>query len=367
MSFYSCGPSAPEIVSGTGAGPRPRRTHRVIDVHCHMLVPKAGKLVQPFFRPELEPATRFTTPRSAEINAAMMKAIHGRITTAEDKIADMDRMGVDIQVLSPAPPQYCYWAEPDLGLQAARIINDTIAATVERHPDRFAGLCSVPMQAPELAVAELHRAVRELGLRGVEISSNVAGEELSAERFRPFFAAAEELGVLILLHPLGFTHGERLRDYYLNNAIGNPLESTIALSHLIFGGVLDRHPGLKICVAHGGGYLPSYSGRLDHVHRVRPECQCCARKPSEYLRDLYYDTVVFDEAQIAYLVERYGADHVLLGTDHPFDMGEPDPVGLVDRVPGLGDADREKIVGGNAARLLGLPEPARAVQREAVR
>jgi aminocarboxymuconate-semialdehyde decarboxylase len=352
VTFYSCGPKAPQTEAGSGSNGKARQ--RVIDVHCHLLVPEAARLVQPHFCPEFEPATRFTTARSAEINAAMMKEIYGRITRVEDKIADMDRMGVDLQVLSPAPPQYYYWAEPDLGREAARLINDKIAAVVAGHPDRFAGLCTLPMQAPELAVLELRRAVRELGLRGVEISSNVAGEELSAERFRPFFAAAEELGILVFLHPLGFTHGERLREYYLNNAIGNPLESTIAVSHLIFGGVLDRFPGLKICVAHGGGYLPTYSGRLDHVHRVRPECQHCTRKPSEYLRELFYDTVVFDAAQIGYLVRQYGADHVLLGTDHPFDMGEPDPVGLVGRVPSLTQEERAKIIGRNAERLLGL-------------
>ena len=308
--------------------------------------------MQPHFRPELEPATRFTTERSSEVNAAMMKQIHGRITTAEDKISDMDRMGVDVQVLSPAPPQYYYWAEADLGREAAGLINDRIAAVVASYPDRFAGLCTVPMQVPELAVLELRRAVGELGLRGVEISTNVAGEELSEEKYRPFFAAAEELGILVFLHPLGFTHGERLREYYLNNAIGNPLESAVAVSHLIFGGVLDRFPGLKICVAHGGGYLPTYAGRMDHIHRVRPECNSCARQPSAYLRDLYYDTVVFDADHIGYLVEQYGADHILLGSDHPFDMGEPDPVGLVNRAPRLTDEDRDKILGRNAERLL---------------
>ncbi len=335
-----------------GAGPQ--AAARVIDIHCHMSVPEAADLVQPAFTPESEPALHFTSPASRQVNAAQAGCLKPLLTSPERKVEEMDRLGIDMQVLSPVPLQYYYWAEPDLGLAASRIINDRLAETVAAAPERFAALGTVPLQAPELAVQELRRCVRDLGLRGVEISSNVAGEELSHERFRPFFAAAEELGILIFLHPLGFTHGERLREHYFNNVIGNPLESTIAVSHLIFGGVLDRHPGLKICVAHGGGYLPAYAGRMDHAHRHRADCRGCRRQPSDYLRDLYFDTVVFDPEQVAYLVKRYGAGHVLLGSDHPFDMGDPDPVGLVKATDGLTPADLAGILGGNAAALLGL-------------
>jgi aminocarboxymuconate-semialdehyde decarboxylase len=200
----------------------------------------------------------------------------------------------------------------------------------------------------------MKRCVDELGLRGIEISSNVAGRELADPIFRPFFAAAEALGVLLFMHPLGFTHGQRLSEHYLNNLVGNPLESTVAVSHLIFGGVLERHPGLKLCVAHGGGYLPTYWGRMDHAWRDRDDCrQAIKQPPSEYLRRLYFDTVVFDRRHLEFLLKIYGAEKLLMGTDYPFDMAEPDPLALH---AALDPASREQILGGNAARLLGLAE-----------
>jgi aminocarboxymuconate-semialdehyde decarboxylase len=198
----------------------------------------------------------------------------------------------------------------------------------------------------------MRRCVNDLGLRGIEISSNVNGRELAEDEFRPFFAAAEELGILLFLHPLGFTHGERLSEHYLTNVIGNPLESSIALSHLIFGGVLDSFPGLKLCVAHGGGYLPGYWGRMDHAWRAREECRThISRAPSTYLRKVWLDTLVFDKDELDSLIHTHGADHLCLGTDYPFDMAEPDPVGFHNRIEG---ETRAKILGMNAADLLGL-------------
>jgi len=218
--------------------------------------------------------------------------------------------------------------------------------------DRLIGMGTVPLQNVEMAVAEMKRCVRELDLRGIEISSNVNGKDFHAEEFRPFFAAAEELGILLFLHPLGFTHANRMSEYYFNNLIGNPLESTLAIGHLIFGGVLDRFPGLKICVAHGGGYMPGYWGRMDHGWRARGDCsEHCQHVPSSYLRKLWLDTLVFDPDQLDSLVRTHGADKLCLGTDYPFDMSEPDPVGFHAR---LDDADQAKILGQNAADLLGL-------------
>jgi len=272
----------------------------------------------------------------------------------EERLAEMDATGIDVQALSPAPGQYHYWAEPELGRAVSRVINDGIAAMADAHPDRFVALGTVPLQAPQLAVEELRRCVRELGMRGVEIDANVAGAELSTDALRPFWAAAEELGVLVFIHPLGFTHGERLSRHYFGNIIGNPLESTIAVSHLIFDGVLDEHPNVNICVAHGGGYLPLYAGRMTHAYRHRDDSRGPRESPESYLKRLYYDTVVYDPEQIAWLVQRYGSDHVLLGTDWPYDMRELDPIGLVKSVSGLDDRGRNLICGGNAARLLGL-------------
>jgi aminocarboxymuconate-semialdehyde decarboxylase len=202
-------------------------------------------------------------------------------------------------------------------------------------------------------VVELERIVKELGLRAVEISSNVNGVDFDDPRFEKFFAKAEELEVLIFIHPIGFTDARRLRDYYLVNVIGQPLESTVAVSRLIFGGVLEHYPNLRICVAHGGGYLPYYAGRMDHAYKVRPECQkVISRAPSAYLRQLYYDTVIYTGESLSHLVRQVGSDQVLLGTDYPADMGEPNPVGYINSVRSLSRADKEKIWGGNAARLL---------------
>ncbi|MFY8195710.1 MAG: amidohydrolase family protein, partial [Novosphingobium sp.] len=264
----------------------------------------------------------------------------------------MDRLGVDVQALSPSPGQYFYYTDAETGRDAARAVNDGIAAAVASQPDRFVGMGTVPLQNTELAVAEMRRCVAELDLRGIEISSNVNGEDLHAERLRPFWAAAEELGVLIFLHPLGFTQGQRMSEYYFNNLIGNPLESTLAIGHLIFSGTLDRHPGLKVCVAHGGGYMPGYWGRMDHGWRARGDCsEHCAHAPSSYLRKLWLDTLVFDQDQLDSLVRTHGADRLCLGTDYPFDMAEPDPVGFHRR---LAEEDKARILGLNAAGLLGL-------------
>ena len=327
----------------------------IVDIHCHVLTPEAEARSRDLFKPEYEPTLRFASEHSREVNRAQAQAIRPQLTSVERRLADMDRMGIDMRAISPSPTQYYYWAEPGLGRKLARLINNRLAEIVAGTPERFVALGTVPLQHPELAVAELTRMVRELGFRGVEISSNVAGRELSEPDFAPFFAKAEELGCLIFLHPLGFTEGRRLSEHYFNNVIGNPLESTIAVSHLIFGGVLDRHPGLKLCIAHGGGYLPLYAGRMDHAHGARADCRAhIAAAPSSYLKRLYFDSVVFSPRQLAHLIETYGPEHILLGTDYPFDMGEDDPLGLVAAVPKLKRAERKAICGGNAARLLGI-------------
>jgi aminocarboxymuconate-semialdehyde decarboxylase len=267
-------------------------------------------------------------------------------------------MGIDMQAFSPAPVQMFYWTEPDLGLATARAVNDNIAEIVARHPDRFTGMGTIPFQAPELAIQELERLVHSLGMRGIEISSNVAGEDFSAPRFRPIFQKCEELGVVLFMHPSGFTEGRRFGDHYFSNLIGIPLESTIAVHHLIFGGVLDAFPGLKVVVAHGGGYLPAYSGRIDHGAAARPDCcENLKDDPTTYLKRLHFDTMVFTHHQLEYLVQQYGPDHVLMGTDYPYDMGEVDPIGFVERSRELTDEQRRLIFGGNAARLLGLTVP----------
>ncbi|MFP6828010.1 MAG: amidohydrolase family protein [Gammaproteobacteria bacterium] len=357
--FVSCSPgSSPLSINGGGSSGAPAAGQRLtVDLHCHLYVSAAEQLVADAFDMETDFLFKFSNEATREVNGKQAQEISGKLTSIETRLADMDEMGIDVQAISPVPLQYYYSLEPDLGRASARLINDRIAEIVAAHPDRFVGLCNVPMQDTDMAVAELERATGELGMSGVEICTSVAGEELSDDRFRKFFAKAEELDVLIFMHPNGFSDGDRLRDHYFTNVIGNPLDSTVAVHHLIFGGVLDAYPKLKICVAHGGGYLPAYSGRIDHAHSAREDCRRCIKEaPTSYLRKLYFDTVVFTEHQLEYLVNLYGSDHIVLGTDYPFDMGMYDPVGFVDSASALTEGDKAAIVGGNAAQLLGISD-----------
>jgi aminocarboxymuconate-semialdehyde decarboxylase len=303
-----------------------------------------------------DPFSFYSGEETKAYNAAHFAALAPKLTDPVRRLEDMDRMGVDRQVLSVAPPQFYYWTDPALGWKLARLQNDHLAELVSKYPDRFSGLATVPLQDVDAAVAELDFAVAELGLRGVEICTNVNGLDLDDRRFRPFFARAAELGVVVLIHPHGFTSGERLMDYYLTNVIGNPLESTIAATRMIHGGVLEEWPDLRLCVVHGGGYLPFYASRMDHAWRERPEGrhQIPDRPPSSYLRQVFVDCLVYDPAHLGFLVQQMGADRVVVGTDYPYDMGFYDPVGLVEATPGLSDDDRGRILGGNAALLLGL-------------
>jgi aminocarboxymuconate-semialdehyde decarboxylase len=345
---------APATDARSGTVARGKGETKIIDMHCHAQITDAVPLVEDVFEPEMEPFLKFASDHTRQVNA-QDKTILSKLTSVERRLADMDAMGVDMQVVSPSPLQYYYWAPPEIGRDAAQTINNGLAEIVASAPDRFVALGNVPLQAPEFALAELDRCVQELGFKGIEISTNVTGTELSRAGLDRLFARAEELDVVIFLHPNGYTDGGRLADHYFINLIGNPLDTTVAVSHLIFDGVLQHHPGLKICLAHGGGYLAAYSSRMDHAYHARADCRReIANPPTSYLKQLYFDTVVYTPDQVAYLIEQYGSDRIVLGTDYPFDMGEDDPVGLVRRVPGLSDADRAAICGGNAARLLKL-------------
>lgn len=327
-----------------------RGRHLTVDIHAHLNVAAAEVRVREVV-PDLPRGLPFSCPASDAVNGRMFAEIGPRLNGVTQRIEDMDRLGVDVQAISPNPGQYYYFTPPELGRELAVTINDAISEAAASVPDRLVGIGTVPLQHTDMAVAEMRRAVNDCGLRGIEIGTNVGGRDLADPSLRPFFAAAEELGVLLFMHPLGFTHGERLSDHYLNNLIGNPLESTIALSHLIFGGVLDQHPGLKLCVAHGGGYLPAYRGRMDHAFRAREDCrQHIRREPSSYLKQIWFDSLVFDRSQLDFLIDTYGADHICMGSDYPFDMAEPDPVGFLDS---LSDEDRAQILGLNAARQSG--------------
>lgn len=325
-----------------------------VDIHCHFTSRRADDLAFQVRKPHDEPTLGVLTDAERERHRRYIESLDERIRGTEARLREMDQQGIDIQVVSPGPMQFFYYLEPGLGREASRMVNDDIAELCGSHPDRLIPMGTVPMQEPRLAVEELIRCTKKLGMRAVEINTNVNGEEFSEAKYEPFFSKAEELGILLFMHPLGFTEGKRLARYTFNNVIGNPLESTIAVGHLIFGGVLERHPGLKLCIAHGGGYAAHYIGRMDHAYRARPELRQSLRlKPSDYMKRLYFDTVLYDPVEVENLVRRWGARHVLLGTDWPYNMGEPDPLGLLKRCR-ISESDSMAIAGRNAARLLGI-------------
>lgn len=325
-----------------------------IDVHAHALLPRVEEAVagRPGLADQIQRDLRRNGAESVAVSAEMTAAQRPRMTDVEVRIADMDAAGVDVQIVSPSPPHYHYWADRDLAHTIWETANDGIATHCARAPDRLYGLGMVPLQHPDLAVAALDHALGA-GLKGVEISSHADGVELSDPRLEPFWARAAERDAVIFLHPWGCTLDERLDRWYLSNIVGQPTEHAVALSHVIFSGVLDRHPELKIVAAHGGGYLPTYLGRADHGWLVRPEAHRCSLRPCDYLRRLWFDSLVHDPVVLRHLVELVGADRVLLGSDYPYDMGVEDPVRRLEAV-GLPAGDERAIRGGNAAALFGI-------------
>lgn len=362
MTLYRCAARCCTPAEAAAGAARSDRAHRfTIDLHCHALSVEVEALVaecpQRLAEPEL--MVRTLGADSAVHNATrMLPAALPKLTRAELRIADMDAMGVDVQVVSPSPNQYYHWADTALASRIVQVQNEHIAALCAQHPERLRGLGTVALQHPELAAAQLHDAVGRLGLHGVEISTSVGGHELADPVLEPFWRAADETGCVVFIHPLGTSAFERLNRHYLTNVIGQPLETTIALSHLIFSGLLDRFANLRILAAHGGGFLPFYLGRSQHAARVRPEAGRMRHAPADYLRRLWFDSVVYEPAAVRHLIDAVGLSQVVLGTDYPFDMGSYEPGALVAAVPGLDATGQAAILAGNAARLLKIELPA---------
>ena len=338
--------------------PKPGRTNRpkslTLDIHSHVGVPAAAAYARPHLDPDTVPLVRWQSPETRAVNAKQEEDLKVRIAPIDERLRELDAMGLDMQLVMPPPPQ-CYYTVPlEVSVKAAQIVNDGIAEYVGRHPDRFRALGTVPMTDGHEAAKELERSMKQLGFKGVQVLTNVAGNELSDPAYAPFWAKAEELGALVVIHPNGFTEGKRFERFYFNNVVGNPLETTLALHYLIFDGVLERHPDLKILAVHGGGYLGGYWGRIDHAWGARSDCHGSLPKPpTHYLKKVFVDSVVFTPGQLRNLVETFGADRVLMGTDYPFDMADYDPVGHVVSSD-LDEKTVEAICGGNAKRLLGL-------------
>jgi aminocarboxymuconate-semialdehyde decarboxylase len=337
----------------------------VVDVHNHVLTPEAQEIAAEWYEPAFEPYDLYAGAASARHNREFFSGLVEPMTDPQRRLHDMDAQGVDVQLLSIFVSQYYYWLDAAKGLELSQMQNQHLADLVATNPERFAAAGTVPMQDPPGAARELERTRSELGFRAVQISTNVNGVDLDDARFEPFFATAEALDMLVILHPNGFTEGCRLNTHYLINVIGNPLDSTIATTRMIFSGLLERHPRLRVCVVHGGGYTPFYWPRMDHAYSVRPECRkSISRPPSSYLRShFYFDTMVFEPRMLQRLIEDFGADRIVLGTDYPFDMGEEHPVDLVTSIPGISDDDASAILGLTAAQLLDIRAPARTRPR----
>jgi aminocarboxymuconate-semialdehyde decarboxylase len=309
---------------------------KTVDIHAHCCVPTAMAVIK----------------HPLEAPGILMEDTSTRLSA-------MDSQGIDVECLSINP--FWYRAAKDEAAEVIRLQNEALVEFCARQPDRFVGFATAALQHPELAAEQVEHAVKKLGFRGVGVGGSVAGQELADPKFHPFWKKCEELGVLVFMHPLGTRElepsGRLGGSGLLTNTIGNPLETTIALSHLIFEGTLDRFPGLKICAAHGGGFLPSYANRSDAVIRTFPNRVGSLPKktPTAYLRDgqLFFDTIVFTPEALRHLIAETGADKIMIGTDYPFPWTSTE-VDLVLSTPGLSDEERIAILGGTAQKLMGI-------------
>lgn len=332
--FAGCGLMERPLHAQNGSAPKKRRQVtvggrrvRTIDIHAHVIIPEATALMGV----KTEPS-----------NASVMQPA---------RFETMDEWGTDMQALSINANWY--GVDREVAEKMIRLQNEKLAELCAKYPDRFVAYASVALQFPELAAEQLEEGVKKHKLRGAAIGGHVNGDELSNPKFDPFWRKAEELGCLVFMHPQGIPEmSKRLAGAGgLTNVIGNPLETTIFLSHLIFDGTLDKFPGLKICAAHGGGYLPSYAARSDYGCVRFPETCKIKKHPSEYLRQLYFDSMVFTPEGLRHLVAECGASQIMIGTDYPFPWSTT-TVDHVLKTPGLSDADRRAILGETAARLL---------------
>lgn len=324
----------------------------VVDAHAHVIVPQILRDAAPdeAWRPRV---FRENGQQVVELDGKRIRSAVREFVDIDTILGEQDAAGVDRVVLCPWVSLLRYDADREDGLRICRLYDEALARITSAHPERVSALGMIPLQDPELAARELEAVVRLPGVGGVEIAASVNGVYLGDDRFRPFWAAAEDLGALVFIHPTtrGFDSAV-FNEYYLWNTVGNPLETTISAAHLIMSGVMEAHPGLRVLLAHGGGTILSLRGRLRHAHSFQPLAKARLKEsPEESLRRFYFDTVTHDAALLRELIDTVGADHVLLGSDYPFDMGVERPAEIV-RALGLSITDEEKILGGNIIQLL---------------
>jgi aminocarboxymuconate-semialdehyde decarboxylase len=324
---------------------------RTIDTHTHILTQETAALLT-------KAGAKVTvTPENPESAAFdVVGTVYRPFPTGGFDIArrlrDMDASGVDVHVLSATPQTYLYNLGDELSATTAAIQNDQMAKHIATHPDRFMGIATLPMASPERAADELKRAMTKLGLRGSMFASNILGKNLDDPSFEPLWATAEELGAFLFIHPNNVAGADRLKSYYLANLIGNPLDTTIAAACLIFGGVMDRYPKLKVMLAHGGGFVPYQAARWEHGWAVRPEPKKnVPKQPKNIAGRFFYDTILHSAPVLGFMINHVGADHVMLGSDYPYDMGMMDCVSHVLSLK-ISDADKDMILSTRAEALL---------------
>jgi aminocarboxymuconate-semialdehyde decarboxylase len=345
------GPGMSSNSSGRDGSGRSRP--RAIDVHAHVIVPEVYAVAAEHNIFSELPADPGVTDEMRGQIKERAGVVLARMSDLTHRIATMDAMGVEVQVLSASlVHQGLEWADAQTSLRLARTTNDWIAKAVTAHPARLMGLGTLPLHVPSLVVGELERCMRDLGLAGVAISTTAGGRELGDPELRPFWAKAEELGAVVYIHP-GGNRDRRFKRFHLWNSVGQAFEEAMAISSLMYDGVLESFPKLKICISHGGGYMPYYMGRIDRNYVEKANTRVNMRKPPiDYLRMLYFDSCVYERAVLQHLVDKVGAVRVLLGSDYP--VGETRPIEFVTEAATLSAAQKDQIVGTNAAVLLGL-------------